>query len=413
MLSSTWRSRSTRGVLAIGAAAALVLTGCSEKSTGSGSDSTETGAAGGLSIQPVMQVDQEGKEVKTAVTAAAADPAGDGQATCVPGTSIAMAGALTGPDAALGINILNGVKLAVEQHNEANPGCVIELKQFDTEGDPQKATQVIPQIISDPTILGLVGPAFSGETKATGQILSDAGLAAVSASATNASLTQNGWTSFFRGLANDDVQGPSVAKYLVNTAGYEKVCVIQDNTDYGAGLAKTVTEGLGAAADPACAASIKKGDKDFSATVTRVASAAPDAVFFAGYYAEAAPLAQQLKSGGVEAVFVSADGANDPQFVAQAGSAATGATLSCPCGPAPEEFTKDYETLFGQAPGVYSVEGYDLATILAKGIDSGKVARPDLLEYVRSYDGAGLARQYKWNADGELSSALIWVYEVK
>ncbi|WP_431957925.1 branched-chain amino acid ABC transporter substrate-binding protein [Nocardia lijiangensis] len=412
MLSSTWRSRSTRGVLVIGAAAALVLTGCSDKSTGSGSDATGTGS-GGLSIQPVMQVDTAGKEVPKTDPAKAADPAGDGKATCAPGTSVAMAGALTGPDAALGINIVNGVKLALDQHNKANPGCKIELKQFDTEGDPQKATQVIPQIVNDRSIIGLVGPAFSGETKATGQILSDAGLVSVTSSATNATLTQNGWTTFFRGLANDDVQGPSVAKYLVSTANYKKVCVVQDNTDYGVGLAKSVTEGLGAAADPACAASIKKGDKDFSATVTKIAAAAPDAVFYSGYYAEGAPLAQQLKSGGVKAVFVGPDGVNDPQFISQAGSAAKGASLTCPCGPAPEKFAKDYEALNGQAPGVYSVEAYDLTTILAKGIDSGKVTRPDLLAYVRSYDGPGLARNYKWSPNGELANAQIWIYEVK
>lgn len=412
MLSSTWHSRTTRGVLAIGAAAALVLTGCSDKSTDNGSGPTGTNGAAGLSIQPVVQVDINGKEVPKTDPAKAADPAGDGKATCAP-TTVAFAGPLTGPNAALGINIDMGAKLAIDQHNKANPGCQITLKSFDTEGDPQKATQVIPQIVNDRSIVALLGPTFSGETKATGKILSDAGLASLSSSATNATLTQNGWTSFFRGLAHDDVQGPSVAKYLTGTAGYKKVCVVQDNTDYGTGLAKSITDGLGAVADPGCSSSIKAGDKDFSATVTKVASANADAVFFAGYYAEGAPLAQQLKSGGFKGVFVGPDGVNDPQFLSQAGSAAKGATLTCPCGPAPEKFAKDYKALNGQESGVYSVEAYDLATILAKGIDGGKVTRPDLLEFVRNYDGAGLARQYKWSPNGELSNALIWIYTVK
>ena len=89
-----------------------------------------------------------------------------------------MAGALTGPDAALGINIKNGVQLAIDQHNKANPGCQVQLKQFDTEGDPQKATQVAPQIVDDAYTIGLLGPAFSGETKATGPIFYQAGLVA-------------------------------------------------------------------------------------------------------------------------------------------------------------------------------------------------------------------------------------------
>ena len=79
-----------------------------------------------------------------------------------------MAGALNGPDAALGINIKNGVQLAIDKHNAANPGCQVQLKPFDTEGDPQKATAIAPQIVDDQYTIGLVGPAFSGETKATG-----------------------------------------------------------------------------------------------------------------------------------------------------------------------------------------------------------------------------------------------------
>ena len=75
-------------------------------------------------------------------------------------------------------------------------------------------------------MIGLLGPAFSGETKATGAIFLQADLVSLTASATNPALTTNGWTNFFRGLANDGVQGPSVAKYMVGTAGFKKVCVV-------------------------------------------------------------------------------------------------------------------------------------------------------------------------------------------
>ncbi|WP_231390320.1 branched-chain amino acid ABC transporter substrate-binding protein [Nocardia sp. CNY236] len=405
MLGSTWHSRSTRGVVVACASAALVLAGCSGKDTGDAVD---------LSIQPVMQVDQDGKEIPFAEGTLAASPAGDGGANCPPGTTIAMAGALTGKNSALGINIVNGAKLAIEQHNEANSGCQIVLRTWDTEGDEQKATQVIPQIVGDESVVGMVGPFFSGETEATGKILSDAGLVTMTPSATKVELTQKGWTSFFRGLPHDKVQGGAVANYMINTAGYEKVCVVKLDDAYGEGLAQAINEGLGGVADPGCAASVKNDDnKDYSAVVTKVTSAKPDAVFFAGFYAQSAPLIEQLKSGGFEGDFVSGDGSNDPEFVKQAGTSAEGATLSCPCGPAPAEFASAYQELTGQAPGIYSVEAYDLATILAKGIGAGKLTRPDLLDFVRAYDGAGLGRNYSWDASGELSDALIWVYEVE
>jgi len=424
---------SSRAVWVIGGVLAVVLltvgsilvvsrsttsTSTSTSASTSASTSRSNGAsgvptAGGpLQIVAVTQIDLNGVEVKTDANATPANPAGDGKATCPP-VAIAMAGALTGPDAALGINIKNGAQLAVDQHNAANPGCQVQLKPFDTEGDPQKATLVAPQIIDDQFTIGLIGPAFSGETKATGTVFDQAGLVAATASATNVTLSENGWRTFFRGLASDGVQGPSVANYLKNTLGYKKVCVIDDSTDYGLGLAQAVRQTLGSIADSGCNISVTKGDKDFSAAVTQIKGVGPDAVFFGGYYVEAAPLVRQLKDGGVTATFVSADGTKDPEFTSQAGQASRDTLLSCPCGPATESFADQYAKAFGQDQGTYSPEGYDLATIMLKGIDSGAITRPALLDFVRSYQGRGVARSYQWTSTGELTTPFIWMYKVQ
>ena len=387
-------------------AVALLGAGCGEQSH------THADDHGDLKILEQVQIDESGAAVKPETGAVPANPAGDGKANCPP-VSIAMAGALTGADAALGINIKNGVQLAVDKHNAANPGCQVQLKTFDTEGDPQKATQVAPQIVDDASVLGLVGPAFSGETKATGGIFNQAGLVAATASATHIALSGEGWTTFFRGLANDGVQGPAVANYIKNTLGAKKVCVIDDGTDYGLGLAKTIRSTLGPVASADCEISVKKGDKDFAATMTQIKAQAPDAVFYSGYYAESAPFVQQLRDAGINTTFVSGDGSKDPEFVKQAGAASKDSLLSCPCGPASKEFTEEYTKKFGEAPGTYSTEGFDVATVLLKGIDSGAHTRPALLDYVRNYDGQGIARKYHWGANGELTSTLIWMYKVQ
>lgn len=404
--------RAVQGALVLGVAATLAVAGCSSKSTDEGSSSGGTSAsAGGLSITPQVLLDTAGAEVAATDVTDAADPAGSGNATCE-GVSIAMAGALTGANAALGQNILNGAKLAVDKHNENNPNCQVEIVQFDTEGDPQKATQVAPNIVSDQSVIALLGPAFSGETKATGAIFNQAGLPFLTASATNPTLTENGWTTFFRGLGNDNSQGAVVAKYLTGTLDAKKVCVVQDDSDYGVGLAKVVTENLGPAADAACSASVKTGQKDFAATVSQIKAEEPDAIWYSGYYAEAAPFVTQLREGGVTALFASGDGTNDPEFVKQAGESAKDAILTCPCIPAPDALAEAYEASSGQAPGVYSVEGYDLATIMLTAIDSGVKDRAGMLEFVRNYDGQGVGKRYQWNPQGELSNALVQIYEV-
>ena len=404
------RGRVARSAFALGSAGLIVLgiAGCTQSQEPSEGEA----APADLKIVEQVQIDDSGGEVKLTAGAAPADPAGNGQAQCPP-VSIAMAGALTGPDAALGINIKNGVQLAIDKHNAANPGCQVQLKPFDTEGDPQKATQIAPQIINDAFTIGLVGPAFSGETNATGPVFDQAGLVAVTASATNVTLSEKGWKTFFRGLANDGVQGPSVANYMKSTLGYDKVCVVDDSTDYGRGLAQSVRETLGPVADSSCNISVKKGDKDFSAAVTQIKGASPKAVFFAGYYAEAAPLTQQLRDGGFEGTFVTDDGAKDPEYVKQAGSSSKDALISCPCGPATGTFADEYNRKFNQEAGTYSSEGYDLGTILLKGIDSGAITRPALLEYVRNYNGQGVSRNYQWGPTGELTTSLIWMYKVQ
>ncbi len=411
----------TRQAIAMSSAALLMLglAACSQQPSADKESSKGTSAAQGTSEAPTdlkiveqVQIDNNGAAVKSDTGVAPADPAGDGKATCAP-VAIAMAGALNGPDAALGINIKNGVQLALDKHNAANPGCQIELKTFDTEGDPQKATAIAPQIVDDASIVGLVGPAFSGETKATGGVFDQAGLVSVTASATNVTLSEQGWKTFFRGLANDGVQGPSVANYLKNTVGDKKVCVVDDSTDYGTGLAKAVRDTLGPVADSACNISVKKGDKDFSAAVTQVKGQSPDSVFYAGYYSEAAPFVQQLRDAGFAGKFGSADGTKDPEFVKQAGNASKDALLACPCGPATAAFTDEYTKKFNAAPGTYSTEGYDLGAILAKGIDSGAVTRPALLDFVKKYEGQGVARKYQWTDTGELTTTLIWIYKVQ
>ncbi len=405
------RGRVTQSAVVIGAVGLVVIgmAGCTQSKPG---DNQNKGAQGNLKIVEQVQIDENGQKVPVEQGAKPIDPAGDGKATCEP-VALAMAGALTGPDAALGINIKYGAQMAIDKHNQANPGCQVELILFDTGGVEQTATGIAPRIIDNPKIRALIGPAFSGETEATGNTFNQAGLVATTASATRVSLSQNGWKTFFRGLANDGVQGPAVANYMKNTLNAKKVCIVDDSTAYGTGLAENIKNTLGPIADASCSASIKKGDKEFSATVTKINGASPDAVFFSGYYAEAALLVQQLRDGGVKAAFVSGDGTKDQQFVDQAGNASKDALLSCPCGPAPEWFAKEYSAKFNQAPGTYSTEGYDLATILLRGIDSGKVTRPDLLEWVRTYDGPGVARTYQWTDTGELTTKLVWIYKVQ
>ncbi|MGN6251301.1 MAG: branched-chain amino acid ABC transporter substrate-binding protein [Marmoricola sp.] len=372
--------------------------------TACGTASTESGNAGGnLKDLPA--------QTSITVPAGAADPAGDGKAQCPANLTLAYIGAETGPNAQLGINIYNGAQLAIDQHNKANPGCQVKFKKFDTEGDPNKATGPVTQATNEKDIVGVVGLPFSGESKATGNIFEQADLVHITPSATNPDLTKNGWSTFFRALGNDNVQGPAAAS-LAGKLGAKKVYIVQDDSDYGIGLSGTAQKALGG--NLAGTDKVTTGQKDFSAVVSKIMNAKPDAVFYSGYYAEAAPFDQQLVSKGYKGTFIGPDGVKDDQFIKLAGSASSNAYFTCPCLPGEliPSFEKAYKAAFNAEPGTYSVEAYDAMTILLKGVDAGNTTRPALKKFVSGYDGQGLSKHFKWDSTGELANTVVYGYKV-
>ena len=389
--------------LAAAATLSMLLSACANQS---GTGTTESsGSSSKVNIPAISKVD---------VPAGAVKPAGDGKATCPSTTTLAYAGAQTGPNAQLGVNIFNGIQLAIDQHNKANPGCQVQFKKFDTEGDPNKATGPVTQLVSEPDIVGVIGLPFSGESKATGNIFEQKGLVHITPSATNPTLTENGWSTFYRGLGNDAVQGPAAAKFLTGKLGAKKVYLVQDDSDYGIGLGTSTSAGLGSAL--AGTEKVTTGQKDFSAVISKIMNAKADAVFYAGYYAEGAPFDQQLVGKGFTGTFVAPDGVKDDQFIKQAGDASNNAYFTCPC--IPGELITDFASAYkdiakGAEPGTYSIEGYDAATVLLSGIDAGKQSRADLLAWVKAYDKDGLSKHYKWDAKGELQAPTVYGYKVE
>ena len=174
-----------------------------------------------------------------------------------------------------------------------------------------------------------------------------------------------------------------------------------------------MTAGLAGSAAPESSTTIPVADADTKTAAEKINAESPDAVYFAGFYPQSAALLQRLRDTGVTAAFVSSDGTNVQEFVDLIDTTANGTTLSCGCAPAPTAFADAYRAAVNEDPGAYSTESYDLATILLKGIDSNKVDRAAIAEYVRSYEGPGLARTYKWDGEGELSSPPIWIYKVQ
>jgi branched-chain amino acid transport system substrate-binding protein len=338
------------------------------------------------------------------------DNNGAGETAC--GKNIAFLGALTGDAGALGQNMLGGIKLALKEYNDAHADCQIGLKPFDSQGSGDIAPNLATQIVGDDSILGLIGPGFSTESLATGKTFFDAGLPGISPSATNVTITQQGWTTYHRVIGNDAAQGAADAKYLTTSAGASKVFVIDDASDYGKGLADVVRSTLGSA--DAGDDEIQQKQTDFSATVTAVKGANVDAVFFGGYYPEGGLIVKQLRQAGWNGLFMSGDGSEDPAFIKAAGAqAAEGAILSAPAGPAPADFNTKYKAVVGADAGLYSTQAYDCANIFLAAFAAGKVSHEDVNAFIGTYTGDGVSGPIAFDENGDVKTSTIYAYAVK
>jgi branched-chain amino acid transport system substrate-binding protein len=325
-------------------------------------------------------------------------------------------GGLTGDNAGLVTPMKNGALLAIDQFNAKQTAYKITLQDYDSQGDPAKATPLAQGAVNDQKVVGIIGPAFSGETEATGGIFAGASLATLSPSATRPSLADKGWPTFHRGVGNDYSQGPAAGSYIKNILKPTKSFLVKDDSAYGIALAaeveKVITSTLVGKGE------VKTGDKTFPNLVPQVVNSGATVLFYGGYTAEGAPFLSQLRDAGWKGTFVGGDGINDNNFLAIGKDKAEGTVATCPCAPATSAkgtFAADYKAKYNAEPGVYADVSYDLANVYLEGIAAGKTTRADLLAWVNSYDKVGAATgvKYKWDAKGELDLAQVKVWAFK
>ncbi|MBV8979739.1 MAG: branched-chain amino acid ABC transporter substrate-binding protein [Acidimicrobiia bacterium] len=333
---------------------------------------------------------------------------------------IGFFGALTGSNSPqLGINIRNGEKLAMDQYNKTAK-TKVTLVPYDSQGDPAQAPQLAQKAISD-KVVAVIGPAFSGESKAADPIFEQGQIPNLSASATNAKLQLNGWKYFHRLLANDDKQGPADADYISKKLAAKKVAVIDDASEYGKGLGDVVRSKLGSAVTVNDSVDPKAAAGNYSSTVNKVNAGKVDAVFYGGYYQDAGPLLKQLRDGQFKGAFVSGDGSLDQKLIDEAGTtAAEGAYITCACllagassDPAAQQFTKDYKASSGADPGTYSAEAYDGTNAVLKAIAAGNTTAQTINQFLTTVDFKGITKEIKFDPQGEVQGGAIYMYQVK
>jgi branched-chain amino acid transport system substrate-binding protein len=248
------------------------------------------------------------------------------QAVSCNGTlKIALVTPLTGGAGFLGTEQASWAKYAVK--TLAKPlGLKIKLVLGDTpvEQGPAPAQSLAQKYVADKTVVGIIGPSTSGAVAASSTTYGQAGMAHISPSATRTSLTKGtpreATSSFFRVVPGDYVQGPTDARFMINSLKVKKVVLLDFQEPYSVGLADAVQSVLKTAGVSTTRLSAPNTTTDYSAYVTKVPSDA-DIVFFPTQKPpDAQTFAQQLLEQGKKAKVFGGDGSNDASAFKVSGS---------------------------------------------------------------------------------------------
>jgi len=302
---------------------------------------------------------------------------------------LGYAGPMAGDYSAFGTDISNAGLLAAEDAGEFE-GFTFELLVEDTQGSGEGGASVANLYVSDPDVVAIAGHTFSGSTAAAIPIYNEARLPMLSPSATRADLTEGPQDVFNRIPFTDDLQGQFAAEYLYSVLGVTKLAVMHDGDAYGKGVAEKVQEVfMSLGGEVVAVEAITPGETDYSAVLTDVGASDPEAIYFGGYYAECAVIAQGMPVAGMEGVLLfSDDGSYGAAFIELAGPLAEGvyaATASPLESAAKAEFDAYFESIYGDPPGAISTftwHGYDIVDALIQTIKSVAILGDDGSLYI-------------------------------
>ena len=351
----------------------------------------------------------------------------------------------SGAEASSGMPAQNGAAFAVSQTTEYK-GIKITFLPFDDTvngvHDPQKGAQNVQQMLSNPKVLGMVGPFNSNVARAEIPIANQGALAMMSPSNTAECLTQTfvycnpqpaalrptGKNNYFRIAAPDTVQGPAMADFILDTLKLKKVAIFSDNETFGKGVADNFERRFKAKGGTVTNRQDfdMKATSDFKAFINAAKAGGAEVVYSGTTSATKGCIVRSQMQGILDVPFTGPDGIGDAQCIKDAGTNAANMYFTNAAGDATQnpdakatidafkaKFTKKEDV------GAYTFPSYDCALILVDAVkraidaNGGKVpSRQQVVDAVQATSGLkGTVGTYAFDKNGDPTSATMAFYK--
>jgi branched-chain amino acid transport system substrate-binding protein len=352
-----------------------------------------------------------------------------------PVLTIGVAAALTGaPD--IGWRQANAVQLAVDEANAAGgvdiggTNYTLALAQADSGCNAGQAVNAANTLL-DAGAVAVVGHTCSGASKAAQPLYAAAGVAMVSGSSTNPSVTEQGYTTTFRVISRDDSPAIVAAAQLRNRLGLDKVALVEMD---GAGI--NYTNDVFSDTFTSLGGSITSrhavlSTADYTATLTAIKAENPDAIFYPEPDPNNAGLLSHVAYGvGMNDVPIVWDTFGDDRglletYAAKAGTAAEGDYAAMHYRnsadmPGYKALNADYQAAdfadYGDEVQAWGAFAYDAAKIILDAIDRADSTDPaDIRDQIAATTNYwGVVGFYQgFDAKGDVIPQWLWLEQYR
>jgi branched-chain amino acid transport system substrate-binding protein len=211
---------------------------------------------------------------------------------------VGIINSMTGPQAPIGENLTNGMKLAEEDLRAK--GLDFQLVWEDDTGKPQVGLSAVEKLATRDNVAGVVGAYSSAVTNAVAKKAEQNKLPLVNPVSSKEEITRQNYKWVFRVSATTGDYAQILLDMAAALGKPKSIAILNENTDFGVSAAKSAkllaeSRGMKVVFEEAYSA----GSPDYRSTLTKVKATSPDLVFMVSYVADAILLMRQSREIGL------------------------------------------------------------------------------------------------------------------
>jgi ABC-type branched-subunit amino acid transport system substrate-binding protein len=349
--------------------------------------------------------------------------AGGGSGTAARRWVVGVQADLSGPQRTAGRAQERGVRLAVERFNaRARRPFEAAVAVADDRGDPAEAERAARRLAADRDVLAVVGSTGDKTTGAALGAYDGRGIPQLTVSSAQGAYGTASRRSLLQTVPTYGTTSLPAA-LMLQAEGVRRTGMVIDRAagEFAWEEGHLAFKTIGLVKIEVHPRVVPRSAESPVAVLADVLDREPDAVYYAGSPRRGADLARELAARGFTGVRILGYPAAGPEFAARAGAAADGWQVYAPYidpGADPvADFAAAFRKRYGQAPGYWAAEAYDVTTMVLDRVaeaarDGGRPARGQVFERLATGTYRGMVREYVFQ-DGYLQGVEMFHYRAE